>query len=102
MRGWTILVLVVVGAWFLILGPPAILEPAVRDVPRSLYDLIGWLYFTVFPYPGKWVLLHIWSGFFRLTWAQFFHGAGGWAISVDAFAWSFALVFSYFFWLILF
>jgi len=102
MRGWTILVLVVVGAWFLIIGPPAILEPAVRAVPHSLYDLIGWLYFTVFAYPGKWVLLHIWSGFFSLTLAQFFHGAGWWAVSVAVFAWSFAFVFSYFFWLILF
>ncbi len=102
MRGWTILVLVVVGAWLLIVGPPAILEPAVRAVPHSLYDLIGWLYFTAFPYPGKWVLLHIWSGFFSLTLAQFFHGAGWWAVSIAVFAWSFAFVFSYFFWLILF
>ena len=60
MRGWTILVLVVFGVWFLIIGPPAVLEPVVRAVPHSLYDLIGWLYFTAFPYPGKWVLLHIW------------------------------------------
>jgi type IV secretory pathway TraG/TraD family ATPase VirD4 len=103
MRGWTILVLVVVGAWFLILGPPAVLEPVVGAVPHSLYDLIGWFYFTVFPYPGKWVLLHIWGGFFSLTLAGFFHGnAGWWAILVAAFAWSFAFVFSYFFWLILF
>ena len=102
MRGWTILVLVVLGAWFLIVGPPAILEPSVRAVPHSLYDLIGWLYFSVFAYPGKWVLLHIWSGFFSLTWAQFFHGAGWGSILVAVFAWSFALVFSYFFWLILF
>jgi stage V sporulation protein K len=102
MRGWTILVLVVVGAWFLIVGPPAILEPSVRAVPNQIYDLIGWLYFTVFPYPGKWVLLHIWSGFFSLTWAQFFHGAAWDSILVAVFAWSFALVFSYFFWLILF
>ena len=102
MRGWTILVLVVVGAWFLIIGPPAIVEPAVRAVPHSFYDLIGWLYFTAFPYPGKWVLLHIWSGFFSLTWAQFFQGAGWWPVSVAVFAWGFAFVFSYFFWLILF
>jgi len=102
MRGWTILVLVVLGGWFIIVGPPAILEPYVRAVPHSLYDLIGWLYFTVFPYPGKWVLLHIWSGFFRLTWPEFFHGAGWGSILVAVFAWSFALVFSYFFWLILF
>src|SRR5579872_2502749 len=102
MRGLTILFLVVVGAWLLIVGPPAVIEPAVRAVPHSLYDLIGWLYFTVFPYPGKWVLLHIWSGFFSLTWAQFFHGAGWGSILVAVFAWSFALVFSYFFWLILF
>jgi type IV secretory pathway TraG/TraD family ATPase VirD4 len=101
MRGWTILVLVVVGAWFLIIGPPAILEPVVRG-PHDVYHLIGWLYFTVFAYPGKWVLLHIWSGFFNLTWAQFFNGAGRWDICVAIFAWSFALVFSYFFWLILF
>ena len=103
MRGWTILVLVVFGAWFLILGPPAVLEPAVRAVPHSLYDLIGWLYFTVFPYPGKWVLLHIWSGFFSLTWPDFFYGRPGWwAVSVAVFAWGFAFVFSYFFWLVLF
>jgi len=56
MRGWTILVLVVVGAWFLIVGPPAVIEPAVRAIPTSLYDLIGWLYFTVFPSPGRWEL----------------------------------------------
>ena len=82
MRGWTILVLVVVGAWLLIVGPPAILEPSVRAVPHSLYDFIGWLYFTVFPYPGKWVLLHIWSGFFSLTLTQFFHGASWGSILV--------------------
>jgi type IV secretory pathway TraG/TraD family ATPase VirD4 len=102
MRGLTILVLVVLGAWFLIVGPPAILEPSLRATPHSFYDLIGWLYFSVFAYPGKWVLVHIWPGFFSLTWAQFFHGAGWGSILVAAFAWSFALVFSYFFWLILF
>ena len=75
MRGWTIVVLVVLGAWFLIVGPPAILEPTVRAVPDQIYALIGWLYFSVFALPGRWVLLHIWSGFFNLTWAQFFHGA---------------------------
>src|ERR1035438_6458494 len=85
MRGWTILVLVVVGGWFLIVGPPAILEPSVRAVPDQIYNLIGWLYFSVFAYPGKWVLLHIWSGFFSLTWAQFFHGAGWGATPVAVF-----------------
>ena len=94
MRGWTILVLVVLGGWFIIVGPLAILEPSVRAVPNTLYDLIGWLYFSVFAYPGKWVLLHIWSGFFSLTWPQFFHGAGWGSILLALFAWSFALVFS--------
>jgi len=102
MRGWTIFVLVVIGGWFLIVGPPAILEPTVRAVPDQIYALIGWLYFSVFALPGRWVLLHIWSGFFSLTWAQFFHGAGLGSILVAVFAWTFALVFSYFFWLILF
>ena len=86
MRGWTILVLVVVGAWFLIVGPPANLEPTDRAVPHSHYDLICWLYFTAFPYPGKWVLLHIWSGFFSLSWAEFFHGAGWSSILVAVFS----------------
>jgi len=102
MRGWTIVVLVVIGGWLLIVGPPAILEPSVRALPDQIYALIGWLYFSVFALPGRWVLLHIWSGFFNLTWAQFFHGAGLSSILVAVFAWTFALVFSYFFWLILF
>ena len=59
MRGWTIVVLVVIGGWFLIVGPPAILEPTVRAVPDQIYALIGWLYFSVFALPGRWVLLHI-------------------------------------------
>jgi len=83
--------------WFLIVGPPAILEPSVRAVPHSLYDLIGWLYFTVFAYPGKWVLLHIWSGFFSVP-----DPASTWRVFVALSAWCFAFVFSYFFWLILF
>ena len=64
MRGWTIVVFVVLAAWIIIVGPPAILEPSVRAVPDSVYHFIGWLYFSVFAFPGRWVLQHIWSGFF--------------------------------------
>src|ERR1700733_13233989 len=100
MRGWTIVVLVVIGGWFLIVGPPAILEPTVRAVPDHIYALIGWLYFSVFALPGRWVLLHIWSGFFNLTWAQFFHGAGLGSILIDGFGWLLAIVISYFVWIV--
>jgi len=96
MRGWTILVLVVVGGWFIILGPPAWLTAHFPAVPESVWHFIGWLYFGLFALPGRWVLLHIWSGFFdppapRLG-----------PVLIGLFAWTFAFVFSYFFWLILF
>src|SRR5580658_984025 len=97
MRGWTIVVLVVLGAWLLIVGPPAILAPFFHLVPHQIYDLIGWLYFRVFAFPGRWVLLHIWSGFFSVP-----DPVSTWRVLVALLAWVFAFVFSYFFWLILF
>ncbi len=97
MRGWTIVVLVVLGAWFLIVGPPAILEPTVRATPHFVFDLIEWLYFRAFAFPGRWVLLHVWSGFFSVP-----DPVTTWRVFVASFAWVFAFVFSYFFWLILF
>ena len=97
MRGWTIVVLVVLGAWFLIVGPPAILEPTVRATPGFVFDLIQWLYFRLFAFPGRWVLLHIWSGFFSVP-----DPPTTWRVVVALFAWAFAFVFSYFFWLIIF
>src|ERR1700686_4376292 len=94
MRGWTILVVVLLCGLALILGPPAFLEPSVRAVPDSVWHFFGWLYFGLFAYPGRWVLLHIWSGFFdppapRLG-----------PVLIALFAWIFSFVFSYFFWLI--
>jgi len=97
MRGWTIVVLVVLGAWVIIVGPPAIAEPFLRATPHFVYDLIEWLYFRVFAFPGRWVLLHIWSGFFSVP-----DPVTTWRVFVAVFAWVFAFVFSYFFWLILF
>jgi type IV secretory pathway TraG/TraD family ATPase VirD4 len=97
MRGWTIVVLVVLGAWIIIVGPPAIAEPFLRATPHFVFDLIEWLYFRVFAFPGRWVLLHIWSGFFSVP-----DPVTTWRVFVAVFAWVFAFVFSYFFWLILF
>jgi len=97
MRGWTILVLVVVGGWFVIVGPPAWLTAIVPVLPESVWHFIGYLYFGVFAFPGRWVLLHIWSGFFKIP-----DPVTTWRVFVAGFAWVFAFVFSYFFWLILF
>src|SRR5579864_7587966 len=100
MRGWTIAILVVLCAWMLIIGPPAWLVPAVLFIHRYT-DPLFLAFMSVFTLPGRWILLHIWPGFFQLTWYQFFHGAGAGPILIDAFAWLFAIVFGYFFWLIL-
>lgn len=99
MRGWIIIVLVVGCALMLIVGPPLSWAPYVRAVTHYTDPVFLWA-FTWFTLPGRWVLLHIWSGFFSLTWREFFHGAGIGAILRDGFAWLFAIVFSYFFWLI--
>jgi len=100
MRGWTIAILVVLGAWMLIIGPPAWLVP-VLPITHRLTDPLFLGFMSIFTLPGRWILLHIWPGFFHLTWYQFFHGAGPGPILIDAFAWLFAIVFGYFFWLIL-
>src|ERR1039457_1385210 len=97
MRGWIIVVLVVVGGYLLLVGPPPASVPFVQTVSHYT-DPIFLLAFGLFILPGRWVLLHIWSGFFRLTWAEFFHGAGTGSILIDAFAWFFAIVISYFVW----
>jgi type IV secretory pathway TraG/TraD family ATPase VirD4 len=93
MRGWTIVVILVLGGWLLIVGPPAILEPFVRAVPHQVFDLIEWFYFRAFALPGRWVLLHIWSGFFTIP-----DPPTTWRVVVALFAWVFAFVFSYVVW----
>src|ERR1017187_5530822 len=95
MRGWTILVLVVVGGWFVIVGPPAWLTAIVPDLPESVWHFIGYLYFGLFAMPGRWVLLHIWSGFFTIP-----DPPSTGRVLVALFAWILALVISYVVWVV--
>jgi stage V sporulation protein K len=100
LRGWTVLFIVAVGGWMLIVGPPAFMAPYVQAIPHRLYEDVFEFVIRCYTLPGRWILLHIWSGFFHVGWREFFHHKSVWPIIVDGFAWLFALTFSYYFWLI--
>jgi stage V sporulation protein K len=97
MRSWTIAILVAIFAVCLIyLGQPWPIDPWLRPLmPYLILVLkpVGYL-FVIFLWPGRWVMEHIWGGFFHLQAVTWF-----W-VSVDIFGWLCGILISYVFWLI--
>ena len=92
MRGWTIALFLVVAVSFFVDLPPS-WAPHIRAV--SHYTTPVFLFcLALYMAPGRWVMLHLWSGFFHLTWRDIWRGAGFWPITVDVFGWlsAFAMV----------
>jgi stage V sporulation protein K len=98
MRWWMILLLVLGVGWAIFFVPPhwfgpvnAVLWPVLGPV------VIGFL--QLFTLPGRWVLTHIWSGFFHVTAKDWIAGSAPWYwLVVSAFAWTFIVTFSYEVW----
>ena len=74
MRGWTIALFLVVAVSFFVDLPPS-WAPHIRAVSHYTTPvfLLG---LHLFMLPGRWVMLHLWSGFFDLTWRDIWRGAG--------------------------
>src|ERR1051325_6539372 len=98
MRGWTIILIVVLVGWALLIGPPQSWAPVFQGHWSELWKAFGPLILYTYTFPGRQVLFWIWPGFFRLTLNQFFAGAPFTENLIALFAWGFAFVFSYVFW----
>ncbi len=98
MRGWTIILIIVLVGWALLIGPPQSWGPIFQGPASEFWKLLGPLIIYTYSAPGRIVLTWIWPGFFRLTLDQFFAGAPFAEVLIAAFAWTFAFVFSYMFW----
>src|ERR1051326_1302163 len=99
MRGWTIVLLVVLCGWAILFVPPQSAHPYVH----SLNQVTGPVFvfaFRTFPLPGRTVLGWVWPGFFELSLRQFWAGAGFVRTAIAIFAWAWTLWFSYWVWLI--
>lgn len=99
MRGWTIVLLVVLCGWAILFVPPQSAYPFVHSV-NEVTGPIFLFAFRTFTFPGRAVLTWVWPGFFSLTLQQFWAGAGFFRVLVAIFAWGFTLWFSYWVWLI--
>ncbi len=99
MRGWTVILIIVLIAWAIFATPPQWWGViAANPVSHSL-NFLGPLIINTYTAPGRWLLLSIWSGFFSLSLVDIWSGrASAGAIAVAVFAWSFAFAFSYVFW----
>lgn len=98
MRGWTIILIVVLVGWALLIGPPQSLGFLFQHPFSDFWKSLGPLIVYVYTAPGRVVLTWIWPGFFRLTLNQFFAGAPFTEVLIAVFAWGFAFAFSYVFW----
>jgi stage V sporulation protein K len=98
MRGWTIILLVVLVGWALLIGPPQSWGHLFEKPYSEFWKLLGPLVLYTYTAPGRIVLTWIWPGAFRLTLNQFFAGAPFPEVPIAILAWGFALTFSYFFW----
>ena len=99
MRGWTLIILVVLVGWALLFTPPQFLSPLFENhTLRTFAYGFGPLILYTYTAPGRWLLLAIWPHFFDLTLRQFWGGAPFGSVAIAAFAWGFALAFSYVFW----
>jgi type IV secretory pathway TraG/TraD family ATPase VirD4 len=94
---WIILIILLYG-WALLVGPPQSWAPYFHTPLRPVLNFLGLLIFTVFTFPGRWILSLMWTGFFDLTLRQFWDGAPFSAVAIAAFAWTFTILFSYVFW----
>jgi stage V sporulation protein K len=97
MRGWTVILIIVLFVWAIFLTPPQFLTPVFETV--HIPHFLGPLIIDTYTAPGRWLLLSIRSGFFSLTLVDIWSGrASSGDIALAVFAWAFAFAFSYVFW----
>lgn len=99
MRGWTIILLVVLCGWAILFVPPQSTAPFVHSVNQVTGPFFEG-FFYLFTLPGKALLTWIWPGFYSLTLQQFWAGASFFRVILAVFVWAFTLWFSYWVWLI--
>ena len=92
-----IIIFLLLLGWAIFIGPPQ---------SWAQYDKIVWPYigppifflFDLYTYPGRWVLWHIWPGFFSVTGRQVVAGVPWPSLLLAAFTWGFVYTFSFFVW----
>jgi stage V sporulation protein K len=99
MRWWWIVLFIGLFAWVILVGPPQSWAPFFHTPFMHFLDFLGPLIISIVTLPGRWVLSHIWGGFFDLTLVQFWQGAPFYKVAIACFAWTFTIVFSYAFWI---
>jgi type IV secretory pathway TraG/TraD family ATPase VirD4/AAA+ superfamily predicted ATPase len=100
MRARRVILIVLLFAWSIFIGTPQSWAPFFRTPVIHFLGSLGLLTIVGFLLPGRWVLLHVWHGFFPLSQEIYYPNPPQWQVWLELSSYAFAILFSYAFWVI--